>query len=570
MRASRRTANEPVRGRGRAGDGARALRRAGGARRRRQAHRPRRALERREPAGHRRTASGPRRRCSRQRRPRASRRRTRRSARSRNSARDGYRRLASSSGPASRSSRSRSAAASWRRDQAHGSAASAAASAAAAGDGRRRRRRTRPPPRRTAAAGRPLGSVAASSAAAAHGAAAPRDDAATPPRRPTAPAAAHASRRPPQRRRRLRHAPRAPPATRQSPRAPAASEDATDAPRARARSVASRVAIARRVARAQSKDDIARADALFNAAKALTDSGQYADACAKFAESKRLAPGLGVTMYLADCYEHIGRTASAWTEFRAAEGLARARNDKRADVARQHAQALEPKLDRLTISVAPSVPRVGLIILRDGVPVTHRGARARGPGRSGRSRRRRLGAGSRAAHTQRARGTREPRAPRCASTASTRPRRPAVRHAGAGSPAPAEPAQTGAEQPPTDRRIAEERGASSASRGWASASSGSASARSSASWPRARSTVRTTALRRAATSCNPPACPTGKDASRQGHALDGVLHRGRRHRARRASCCSSPRRTPASTPTGMTLTPAPMTGGGGALLSGSF
>jgi hypothetical protein len=123
------------------------------------------------------------------------------------------------------------------------------------------------------------------------------------------------------------------------------------------------------VARAQSKDDIARADALFNAAKALTDAGQYADACAKFAESKRLAPGLGVTLYLADCYEHIGRTASAWTEFLDAEGLARQRNDKRADVAHQRAQALEPKLDRLTITVAPTVPQTGLSILRDGVAV---------------------------------------------------------------------------------------------------------------------------------------------------------------------------------------------------------
>ncbi len=108
--------------------------------------------------------------------------------------------------------------------------------------------------------------------------------------------------------------------------------------------VAAVTTLAPRAAKAQSKDDVARADALFNAAKALTDAGQYADACAKYAESKRLAPGLGVSMYLADCYEHIGRTASAWTEFRAAEGLARARNDKRADVARKHAQALEPKL----------------------------------------------------------------------------------------------------------------------------------------------------------------------------------------------------------------------------------
>jgi len=125
------------------------------------------------------------------------------------------------------------------------------------------------------------------------------------------------------------------------------------------------------MARAQQRnDDLARADALFNAAKALLDGGQYADACAKFAESKRLAPGLGVTLYLADCYERIGRTASAWTEFRSAEGLARERNDRRADVARGRAQTLEAKLDRLTITVAPTLPQAGLQILRDGAAVS--------------------------------------------------------------------------------------------------------------------------------------------------------------------------------------------------------
>jgi serine/threonine-protein kinase len=125
------------------------------------------------------------------------------------------------------------------------------------------------------------------------------------------------------------------------------------------------------MAQAQSRnEDLARADALFNAAKALLDAGQYADACAKFAESKRLAPGLGVTLYLADCYERIGRTASAWTEFRSAEGLARERNDKRSDVARGRAQALEPKLDRLTITVAPTLPQAGLQVLRDGAVVS--------------------------------------------------------------------------------------------------------------------------------------------------------------------------------------------------------
>jgi hypothetical protein len=122
-------------------------------------------------------------------------------------------------------------------------------------------------------------------------------------------------------------------------------------------------------AKAQPNVDVARADALFNAAKALLDSGQYADACAKFAESSRLVPGLGVTLYLADCYERIGRFASAWTQFRSAEGLARERNDKRADVARERAQALEPRVNRLTIAVGPMVPRTGIQVLLDGVPV---------------------------------------------------------------------------------------------------------------------------------------------------------------------------------------------------------
>jgi hypothetical protein len=122
-------------------------------------------------------------------------------------------------------------------------------------------------------------------------------------------------------------------------------------------------------AHAQTRDDVARAEALFNAGRALVEGGRYADACAKFAQSKRLAPGLGVTLYLADCYERIGRTASAWIEFRNAEGQARERNDRRAEVARARAQALEPNLCRLTIFVAPTVPRKGLEVLRDGLPV---------------------------------------------------------------------------------------------------------------------------------------------------------------------------------------------------------
>ncbi len=120
---------------------------------------------------------------------------------------------------------------------------------------------------------------------------------------------------------------------------------------------------------AQSPEDTARADALFNEGKALLKDGNDADACARFAASKQLDPAVGVTLYLADCFQRIGRTASAWTEFRSAETLARDRRDKRADLARRRAQALEPALERITIEVAPSLAQTSLQISRDGKPV---------------------------------------------------------------------------------------------------------------------------------------------------------------------------------------------------------
>jgi hypothetical protein len=131
--------------------------------------------------------------------------------------------------------------------------------------------------------------------------------------------------------------------------------------------------LASRTGRAQPKDDsrssAAFSDALFNEGKALLDAGNVASACERFAQSKELEPAVGVSLYLADCYQRIGRTASAWTEFRNAEALARERHDKRADLAQRRAQALAPGLDRITIRVAPALANTPLEILRDGKPV---------------------------------------------------------------------------------------------------------------------------------------------------------------------------------------------------------
>jgi serine/threonine-protein kinase len=118
-------------------------------------------------------------------------------------------------------------------------------------------------------------------------------------------------------------------------------------------------------ARAQPGDASAQADALFKEAMDLRAAGNDAAACPKFLASKQLAPAVGVTLYLADCYERIGRNASAWREFREGEKLARARNDKRADVAAQRAAALEPTLGRLTVS-APAPAKTGTEVSVDG------------------------------------------------------------------------------------------------------------------------------------------------------------------------------------------------------------
>jgi hypothetical protein len=114
---------------------------------------------------------------------------------------------------------------------------------------------------------------------------------------------------------------------------------------------------------------VARADALFTEAKGLRDAGAYAAACAKFGESARLAPGIGVTLYLADCYAELGRAASAWQSFRTAEKLATARGDARAKVAAARAKSLEHEVSRVIVTVTPSLRKSPVDVQFDGAPV---------------------------------------------------------------------------------------------------------------------------------------------------------------------------------------------------------
>jgi len=115
----------------------------------------------------------------------------------------------------------------------------------------------------------------------------------------------------------------------------------------------------------------AGADAAFEEGRRLLAAGQVAWACAKFEESQRLDPATGTLLNLAACHESLGRLASAWAEFRAAELTAAV--DKRPDrvaFAHQHAAALAPRTPRLALNVADDAKVPGLKLWLDGTELS--------------------------------------------------------------------------------------------------------------------------------------------------------------------------------------------------------
>jgi len=119
---------------------------------------------------------------------------------------------------------------------------------------------------------------------------------------------------------------------------------------------------------AQSAQDKADAEVLFNAAKTALAAGNFADACPKFAESQRKDPAIGTALYLAECYEKSGKIASAWAQFHVAEDMANQRHDSRASLAKQRADRLSPS--KMTITLSPEAKDTpGLEVKRDGESV---------------------------------------------------------------------------------------------------------------------------------------------------------------------------------------------------------
>ena len=97
-----------------------------------------------------------------------------------------------------------------------------------------------------------------------------------------------------------------------------------------------------------------RARTLFLEARAHIGAGRFSEACESFEESLRLEVGVGTKYNLADCWERIGRTASAQALFLGVAAEAQLNGEpERARVASARAAALESRIPKLAIDVEP-------------------------------------------------------------------------------------------------------------------------------------------------------------------------------------------------------------------------
>src|SRR6478736_3838224 len=117
----------------------------------------------------------------------------------------------------------------------------------------------------------------------------------------------------------------------------------------------------------------AAAESLFDDALKAMKSGHFSEACPKLEESERIDPAIGTLLYLGECYEKTGRTASAWATFREAASAAQAQGEtERTRVAGARADRLQPSLSKLTLKVVPETAQLPTLrVTRDNVVVAN-------------------------------------------------------------------------------------------------------------------------------------------------------------------------------------------------------
>ncbi len=125
------------------------------------------------------------------------------------------------------------------------------------------------------------------------------------------------------------------------------------------------------VTHAQTAPSLAVAESLFQEGKDLLQAKQFREACPKLEESQRLDPATGTLIALAVCHQALGKTATAWSEFvAAAEAAATEERADRVAFAKEHADALAPKLSQVKVEIAPATAALhGVDVVRDGAPL---------------------------------------------------------------------------------------------------------------------------------------------------------------------------------------------------------
>lgn len=111
-----------------------------------------------------------------------------------------------------------------------------------------------------------------------------------------------------------------------------------------------------------------KAEALFREGRAAVDRGDYATGCARFTASVELTRRAGPLLNLASCDEHQGHLVAALADWAAGIALLPA-GDERVAISRQRAGALDRRVPRLTLQLAPGVPPGARVVL-DGAEVS--------------------------------------------------------------------------------------------------------------------------------------------------------------------------------------------------------
>jgi hypothetical protein len=120
-------------------------------------------------------------------------------------------------------------------------------------------------------------------------------------------------------------------------------------------------------AHAQTAEDQAAARVLFEEGMRLYGLQQYPEACPKFEASLKRYSGIGTRGKLAECYEQIGKTASAWALWSEVAAFSHKNMEPdREAYANEHAKNLEPKLSHLTVTILPANKIAGEVVKRNG------------------------------------------------------------------------------------------------------------------------------------------------------------------------------------------------------------